>query len=418
MIVLSGGSVVLPDRVQEGGSVIVDGDRIAAVESAAVAPAGAQVIDAAGCFIVPGFIDVHVHGVEGLDTLDGGTVVSDIANKLPRYGVTAFCPTSVACGPDDLETFLGQVRSVGHPFTGAAATASASVGRPFRGARGSARVLPAHLESNFINPEFRGAQPLKCLRSPDEHRGAVAWPFTGPQILDIIENAGPAVGIVTLAPELPGGIDLVRALTSAGRIVSLGHSGADFDTAVAAIEAGARHATHLFNRMTPLTHRAPGVAGAVLARHEVVAELICDGYHVHPSMCGVAIAAKGPSRVMAITDGTSGSGLPLGSICSLGGQAIHVRDSAAFLDDGTLAGSTLTMDRAFRNLVTVLGQSVVDAVAMCSTTPARQLGLSELGRIVEGAEADLVMVDREFHVVRTFVAGQQVWVNTARTGSV
>jgi N-acetylglucosamine-6-phosphate deacetylase len=398
MIVLSGGSVVLPDRVQERGSVVVDADRIAAVESAAVAPAGAQVIDASGCFIVPGFIDVHVHGVEGLDTLDGGTVVSKIAHQLPRYGVTAFCPTSVACGPDDLSTFLAQVRGA---FPSACA-----------------RVLPAHLESNFINPEFRGAQPLKCLRSPDEHRGAVAWPFTGPQILDIIETSGPAVGIVTLAPELPGGIDLIRALTSAGRIVSLGHSGADFDTAIAAIEAGARHATHLFNRMTPLTHRAPGLAGAVLARHEVAAELICDGYHVHPSMCAVAIAAKGASRVMAITDGTAGSGQPLGSTGSLGGQAIHVRDSAAFLDDGTLAGSTLTMDRVFRNLVTLLGQSVVDAVAMCSTTPAQQLGLSELGRIVEGAQADLVMVDREFRVVRTFVAGRPVWVNTGLTGSV
>ena len=399
MIVLSGGSVVLPDRVQERGSVIVDGDRIAAVEAGSVAPAGAHVIDASGCFVVPGFIDVHVHGVEGLDTLDGGTVVSEIARKLPRYGVTAFCPTTVACGPDDLETFLGQVHAVGHPFRGAAA----------------ARVLPAHLESNFINPEFRGAQPLKCLRAPDEPRGAIAWPFTGPQILEIIENSGPAVGIVTLAPELPGGIELVRALTSAGRIVSLGHSGADFDTAVAAIEAGARHATHLFNRMTPLTHRAPGVAGAVLARHEVAAELICDGYHVHPSMCAVAISAKGPSRVMAITDGTSGSGLPLGSTGSLGGQAIHVRDSAAFLDDGTLAGSTLTMDRAFRNLVVLLGQSVVDAAAMCSGTPARQLGLSELGRIGEGAQADLVVIDREFRVVRTFIAGVQVWPAAATT---
>ena len=396
MIVLSGGAVVLPDRIQERGSVIVNGDRIAAVEAGPAAPAGAQVIDASGCFVVPGFIDVHVHGVEGLDTLDGGTVVSEIARRLPRYGVTAFCPTTVACGPDDLETFLAQVRDVGHPFRDATASASA-------------RVLPAHLESNFINPEFRGAQPLKCLRSPDEHRGAVAWPFTGPQILEIIENSGPSVGIVTLAPELPGGIELVRALTSAGRIVSLGHSGADFDTAIAAIEAGARHATHLFNRMTPLTHRAPGVAGAVLARHEVAAELICDGYHVHPSMCAVAIAAKGPSRVMAITDGTSGSGLPLGSTGSLGGQAIHVRDSAAFLDDGTLAGSTLTMDRAFRNLVTLLGQSVVDAVTMCSTTPARQLGLGDLGRIAEGAQADLMVIDRDFRVVRTFVAGRQVW---------
>ncbi len=392
MIVLRGGDVVLADRIEERGSVIIDGEHIAAVEPAAVDPSGATVVDVANHFVVPGFIDVHVHGVAGHDTLDGGDAVAQIAAMLPRYGVTAFCPTAVACGPDDLQTFLDQIAAGREAPTGA-----------------SARVLPAHLESNFINPDYRGAQPLKCLRTPDEHRGAVAWPFTGPQILDVIETARASVGIVTLAPELPGGIDLVRSLVAAGHIVSLGHSGADFDVAVAAIEAGARHATHLFNRMTPIAHRAPGLAGAVLARQEVAAELICDGYHVHPAMCAVAIAAKGPSRVMAITDATAGAGQPAGSTALLGGQSIHVRDGAAFLDDGTLAGSTLTMDRGFRNLVTALRQSVVDAAAMCASTPASQLGLGTLGRIAAGMQADLVVLDREFHVVRTFVAGAQVW---------
>jgi N-acetylglucosamine-6-phosphate deacetylase len=399
MIVVSGGDVVLPDRVQERGSVVVDGDTITAVESTRPAPAAATVVDASNCFVVPGFIDVHVHGIAGNDTLDGGDAVARIARALPRYGVTAFCPTTVACGPDDLQLFLDQVSAL-------------TVGRPFTGRRpapGAARVLPAHLESNFINPDFRGAQPLKCLRTPDEHRGAVAWPFTGPQILDVVESARAAVGIVTLAPELPGGIDLIRALSSAGHIVSLGHSGSDFDTAIAAIEAGARHATHLFNRMTPIAHRAPGLAGAVLARHEVAVELICDGYHVHPAMCGVAIAAKSPSGVMAITDATSGAGQPVGSTGQLGGQTIHVRDEAAFLDDGTLAGSTLTMDRAFRNLVTAFRRSLTDAALMCSTTPARQLSLDGIGRIAEGAQADLVVLDRDFRVVRTFVAGVPVW---------
>ena len=220
MIVIRGGDVVLTDRIHEAGSVIVDGDRIAAVERSAVTPAGATVVDASNCYVVPGFIDVHVHGVAGHDTLDGGESVSQIARILPRYGVTAFCPTTIACGPDDLQMFLDQV--------------SAAI-RLKPDSTGSARVLPAHLESNFINPEFRGAQPLKCLRAPDEHRGAVAWPFTGPQILDAIEAARASVGIVTIAPELPGGIDLVRALTAAGHIVSLGHSGSDFDTAIAAI---------------------------------------------------------------------------------------------------------------------------------------------------------------------------------------
>ena len=399
MIVLSGGDVVLPYKIQERGSVILENGRIAAIEAEPVAPAGATIIDTSDSLIVPAFIDVHDHGVAGHDTLDGGNVVSEIARALPRYGVTAFCPTTVACGPETLQEFLDEVGQL----TGAIGA---------MGARGAARVLPAHLESNFINPEFRGAQPVKCLRVPNEPRGGVAWPFTGSQILDVIESARPSVGIVTVAPELPGCIDLIRSLVAAGHVVSLGHSGADFDTAIAAIEAGAAHATHLFNRMTPIAHRAPGLAGAILARHEVAAELICDGYHVHPAMCAVAMAAKGPSRIMAISDGTAGAGLPVGSVSRLGGQSIHVRELAAFLDDGTLAGSTLTMDRAFRSLVTTMRQSVIDSALMCATTPANQLGLADLGRISEGAQADLAVIDRDFHVVRTFIAGEQVWPPT------
>jgi N-acetylglucosamine-6-phosphate deacetylase len=161
--------------------------------------------------------------------------------------------------------------------------------------------------------------------------------------------------------------------------------------------------------MTPLAHRAPGLVGAILAREEVTAELICDGYHVHPAMCRLAIAAKGAGRMMAITDGTAGSGQPIGSEARLGGRVIHVRDEAAFLDDGTLAGSTLTMDRAFRNIVTSFRQSLVDAAAMCATTPARQLGLSGVGVLAEGAVADVVVLDRDLRVVRTFVDGAQVW---------
>jgi N-acetylglucosamine-6-phosphate deacetylase len=172
--------------------------------------------------------------------------------------------------------------------------------------------------------------------------------FSADDILDVIAAARPDVGIVTVAPEITGGLDLVRSLVAAGHRVSLGHSGADFETANAAVDAGARHATHLFNRMTPLTHRAPGLAGAVLAREEVAAELICDGYHVHPAMCRVAIAAKGPDRVMAITDGTAAAGLAVGRIDSSRRTVPFASASAPHsLDDGTLAGSTLTMDAAF-----------------------------------------------------------------------
>jgi N-acetylglucosamine-6-phosphate deacetylase len=380
---------------------VVDGMRIAAVEARArVDSAGALAIDTTNCYVIPGFIDVHVHGVEGHDTLDAAAAVEEIACRLPRYGVTAFCPTTVACSPTELRHVLAQVRR---------ARASRSTN--------ASRVLAAHLESNFINPEYCGAQPRACLRTPPgpadidrgEHDPLAELEFSGRDVLDVIAAASADVGIVTIAPELPGGVDLVRDLVAAGHRVALGHSGAQYDEAVAAIEAGARHATHLFNRMTPMTHRAPGIAGAILAREDVAAELICDGYHVHSAMARIAIGAKGVGGVMAITDGTAGSALPPGSTARLGGRVIRVTEEAALLEDGTLAGSTLTMDRAFRTLVGSFGVSIVDAAMLCSTTPARQLKLTGLGVIQEGAFADLVVLDRQLHVVRTFIDGQEVY---------
>ena len=393
MIVLAGGDLVLPDRILSSASLLIEHTRIAAVEPKARPDvSGADVIDARDCYVLPGFIDVHVHGVDGVDSLDAGDPIARIASRLPRYGVTAFCPTTVACSPAALRGVLAHV-------------GRGRSGRP----PASARVLPAHLESNFINPDYRGAQPAECLRAPNAVRGSSEGEFSAHEILDVIAAARPDVGIVTLAPELPGGVDLIRDLVRAGHRVSIGHSGATFDEAMAAIDAGARQATHLFNRMAPVTHRAPGIAGAVLAREDVAAELICDGYHVHPAMARVAIASKGAGRLMAITDGTAGSGLTVGSTARLGGRNIRVTEAAAILDDGTLAGSTLTMDRAFKTIVTVFDLSVVDAAVLCSTTPARELGLTGFGMLAAGAVADLVILDRGFRVVRTFIDGREIY---------
>ena len=390
MIVLTGGDLVLPDRILTSASLIIDQGRIADIATARGAPAGAAVVDVRESYVVPGFVDVHVHGVEGHDTLDGAGALAEIAKRLPRYGVTAFCPTTVACAPAELSLTLQQI-------------ADARVGRP----SGAARVLPAHLESNFINPEYKGAQPAACLRLPTDARRD--GEFSGRDILDVIEARQADVGIVTVAPEIDGALELIPRLVRAGHRVSLGHSAADYDQAVAAIDAGARHATHLFNRMTPITHRAPGLAGAVLSHDEVKAELICDGFHVHAAMSRLAIAAKGVDGVMAITDGTAGAGLPPGSMTRLGGRPIRVSDQAALLEDGTLAGSTLTMDRAFRNIVTMFHASIVQAAIMCSTTPSRALGLTGFGVIAEGNVADLVVLDRAFRVTRTFIGGEQVY---------
>jgi N-acetylglucosamine-6-phosphate deacetylase len=425
MIVLSGASLVLPDRILSPGTLIIDHGRIAEIRPDA--PSGSHAdshFAFRGHYIVPGFIDVHVHGVDGVDSLDrraeGDDAVAAIAARLPRYGVVAFCPTTVACGPEPLRSVLDQVRRA----------------RETPAAR-AARVLPAHLESNFINAEYRGAQPSGCLRSPraalgsgrsggpggprgsgesggpGRSRGAEGSEgpdsFTGADILHEIERAAPDVGIVTLASELDGGLDLIKWLVARGHRVSLGHSGATYEQALAAIEAGARHATHLFNRMPPLGHRAPGLAGAVLQTDEVAAEIICDAFHVHPALVRTAIAAKRPSRIVAITDATAAAGLPRGGQARLGGQVIVAGESTALLADGTIAGSILTMDRAFQTLVGRVGISLVDAATICATTPARELGLVGHGLLAVEAQADLVVLDANFSVVQTYLGGELVY---------
>ena len=389
MIFLSGATVVLPDRLLDPGTVVIDGERIVDVIEGARSSSGSdEQFDLHHHYLVPGFIDVHVHGAEGTDTLDGVDAVRRIARRLPRYGVTAFCPTSVACSPEKLREMLDDVRR-------------ARLNRP----ADAARVLPAHLESNFINPEFKGAQPLECLRLPSSDGDGE---FSGRAIVDVIAAARAEVGIVTLAPELTGAMDLIEQLVSNGHRVSLGHSGATYEQAIAAIDAGARQATHLFNRMTPMSHRAPGLTGAALERPEIVAEVICDGVHVHPAVVRLAVAAKSPSGVMAITDGTAGSGLPRGSRAALGGRIITVGD-AAHLEDGTIAGSVLTMDHAFAMLVRTAGMTLVAAATVCSTTPARALGLDGFGIIQPGGTADLTVLDADLRVRCTFVAGQHAW---------
>jgi N-acetylglucosamine-6-phosphate deacetylase len=388
MTILSGADVVLPGRLLRPGTVVIDGDRIGEVSGGH--RAGGD--DLTGHLLVPGFVDVHVHGLHGVDAFDGPEAIETIARLLPQHGVTAFCPTSIACSPPALERMLGAVRRARE--------------QPPAGAR----VLPAHLESNFISPEYKGAQPADCLRSPRSGQNGRTpdGEFTGADILDVIGAARPDVGIMTIAPELDGAIELIAELVRHGHRVSLGHSGATFEQACAGMDAGATQATHLFNRMPPLGHRAPGLAGAVLAHEQLAAEVVCDGIHVHPAMVRMAVSAKRPERIMAITDGTAGAGLPRGSQSQIGGRRINITD-AAYLEDGTLAGSVLTMDGAFAMLVQRVDLSPADAVMACSTTPAREMGLQGLGVIAPGALADLVVLDRTLRVVRTYVAGRLIF---------
>jgi N-acetylglucosamine-6-phosphate deacetylase len=410
-LILSGADVVLPDRVLSPGTVVVEDGRVTEIETGArpagsmavsVPGAGAGHVDLHGHVLVAGFIDVHVHGLLGFDALDSSDAVEEIARRLPRFGVTAFCPTAVACAPEVLARLVESMR------------------RARGSARPHARVLRAHLESNFINPEFRGAQPLECLRLPPRIGqdglavAAAGGPgYSGADVLRVIEAHRDDIGIVTMAVELEGGLPLARALAAAGHRVSLGHSGATYEQALAGIAAGARHATHLFNRMSAMTHRAPNLAGAVLSADEVAVELICDGHHVHPAVAKAAIRAKGVHKTMAITDGVAGAGLPVGSKVKLGGRTVTVTETACYLDDGTLAGSRLTMDGAFRRLVGQ-GFTPVDASRLCSGTQAAELGLAGQGTIAPGALADLVVLDRRLEVAATYVGGAPAW---ARSGA-
>jgi len=395
-VLLTGASLVMPDRVETATLVIEDGLVADIVSGPRQVGMAERRIDLAGHLIVPGFVDVHVHGVAGVDVLDAAESVGSVARWLPRWGVTSFCPTSIACHPETLHGFLdavGRIRQAPDPD--------------------GARLLGAHLESNFLTPAYHGAQPLECLRAMTGERldgspGGPPAPFSGRDVLEVIDRHRADVAIVTLAPDIEGGTGLLRALVAAGLRVSLGHTGVAFDEATAAFADGARQVTHLFNRMTGLSAREPGLVGAALADDRVAVELICDGRHVHPASMRAAIAAKGPGLVMAITDGTAGSGLPAGSQARLGGRTITVQDVAR-LDDGTMAGSVLTMDRAFATLVTGCGVSLPDAARMCATTPARELGLVGHGVIAAGAVADLVVLSATYDVVQTWIAGRRVW---------
>jgi N-acetylglucosamine-6-phosphate deacetylase len=387
---LRGGRIVTPGGIVDGGILTFAGGLIAAIDGPG-APAPTDV-DCTGTWIVPGFIDTHIHGTDGADVLDGAEALATVARTLPQYGVTAFCPTSVACSPDALAALLTAV-----------GTAQAA---PHAAA---ARVAGAHLESNFINPAYAGAQPPDCLRLPPGAAAEAEGRFTGHAIVEVIDAHRDAVAIVTLAPELSGGLDLVRQLSAAGHRVSLGHSAASYEEAMAAIAAGARHATHLFNRMSPFSHRAPGLTGAVLTAPEVTCEVIGDGWHVHAAGVRLALAAKGPAGVLAITDATAVAGLPRGATARLGGATIHAGERTAELPDGTMAGSRTTMDAVFRWLVREVGIEVVDAVRLTAGTPAAALGRRQLGHLSAGAAGDCVVLDDRLRVRQTWIAGCLAW---------
>jgi N-acetylglucosamine-6-phosphate deacetylase len=268
---------------------------------------------------------------------------------------------------------------------------------------GTSRDTPAsqvggiHLEGPWISAEYKGMQNEQHILTPD--------PGT---VRDLLDLAGGAIVRVSLAPELPGAHDLIRLLRGAGIQVSIAHTGATYEQALAAVDLGATHVTHCFNAMSPFRHRAPGTAGAAMLSSGLYAELIADGIHVHPAAMRLLIRVKGRERVMLVTDALSAAELSDG-VYELGGKEVYVHDGAARLADGTLASSTLTMDAAVRNLVRLCGVSLVDAVHMASTTPAEAMGWGAAkGKLRAGHDADLAILDPTLHPIATWIGGAAV----------
>ena len=357
------------------GTVVVDGARILEVLTGPP-PADLATATFTASIVSPGLIDLQVNGAFGVEVGDDPDALRTLARRMTATGVTAFCP-AVVSGPAD------HLRAV------AAAAAAA------RGTAGGARLLGLHLEGPLLAPGRAGAHAVEAIAAADATLDAV---------LDELLGTG-AVALVTLAPERPGALARIARLRAAGVTVSLGHTDATFDQMIAGIDAGATLVTHLYNAMSGLHHREPGAVGAALTDDRVAVALIADGVHAHPAALNLALRAKGPGRIALTTHAISAAGAPPGRY-RLGGKNVISDGHSARLADGTLAGSTLTMDRAVRAMVTLAGARLEDALAMASTIPATLLGLPDTGRIAPGAPADLTLWSANMEVAATVVAGQ------------
>ncbi|MEZ0481226.1 N-acetylglucosamine-6-phosphate deacetylase [Planococcus sp. SSTMD024] len=361
--------VVNVDGAERADVLVADG-RIQQV--GASIETGTRKIDGRGKILMPGFIDIHIHGANGFDVMDAdASALSGMAHALPKEGVTAFVATTMTQTENQI------------------ARAVETAGK-YRSASGEAQLLGIHLEGPFLSPEQAGAQNPEYFRKPD---------------LALFEQwqalSGGNIRIVTVAPELEGAEEFIEALVESGCIASIGHSAATYEQTIA---SKANHMTHLFNQMSAFHHREPGVVGAAMLDARFYVELIADLIHSHPAAVELAYRQIGAGRLILITDAMRAKGLGYGKY-DLGGQAVVVDETGARIQNGRLAGSVLTMDRAIRNVRELAKCSLPELVRMSSANAATALGLSRKGRIAPGMDADLVLLTDELEVELTLCRG-------------
>jgi N-acetylglucosamine-6-phosphate deacetylase len=375
------------EEIQEPLLLVEDG-RITQVSSRSTqeTPANSSIVDFAGATLTPGFVDIHMHGGAGLDVMRASLGDLPRLNKfLATHGVTGYLPTTVAAPLDQTCLALDRL---------ADAIEAAESTAPNRDAV-QARPLGIHLEGPFLSHKRRGVHPPECLLAPTLGSFDRLW-----------QASRGRVRMITIAPEIPGAMEVITEAVRRNICVSIGHSDAEFPVAEAAVQAGAHHATHTFNAMRPLDHRDPGIIAEVLTDSRMTADIIVDGIHVAPAVVRLFLTAKGVERTVLITDAISAAGMPDGRY-QLGPLQVDVKDGKCTVD-GKLAGSVLSMDRAVRNVNEFAGWSLQNAVRAATLNPAQAVGLSQQhGILAPGAEANFVVLSPNGEVQKTIVRGRQ-----------
>ena len=388
LLAIDAGAVLTPLKKFAPGRLIIEGAAIrsvGAVDSIEL-PSGATRIDASELLATPGFIEPHIHGCGGVDVMEGTYESLNVVSRiLPRHGTTSFLPTTVSSPSDALTT---TVQRIGE-----------NLSRKFDGAQ----PLGIHLEGPFINATKRGT-----------HKAGNVIAADAALFQNWIRASNNSIRLMTLAPEVFGIQELMRIANDLGIFLGMGHSNASFAEAESAVEAGVRYAVHTFNAMRSFSHRDPGIVGEVLTDERVFAEIIADGIHVDRSVVRLFARAKGKTRVLLVTDAVSAMDMPDGRY-ALGSDVVQVVDGVCRDCEGRLAGSTLNQQIALQNFTQWTGWPLEDALLGLTLNPARALGLARKGVLEPGSDADVVLLDHQFSVAKTFVKGKLVfdrlWTN-------